>query len=657
MSLALEKGFGNVLYFQEKYPGVEIKQYQNTSAALDAVARGEADAYAGNRAVATYLMEKEVMINLRVHGRMKKPGSILAIGTRKDWPVLRNILQKAMDTILDKEKQSILRKWVEIETRQLVKTLHLTAEERAWLAEHKQVRLGVDSAWPPVEWVDENGKYHGMTSEYFDLIDDMLAIESTPARGLSWVETLKRAEQGQIDIIPAIVPTEGRRKYLNFTSPYLTFPFVIFTRNDASLVTELRDLYGKRVAVEEGQVSHDYLKRDHPRINLITYQNTAEILQSLSLGQIDAYVGNLTVAGYLINKTGLINLKVAAPTPYRFDLSIGVRKDWPELIPILEKALLMIDEEQRNAIRLKWLKLQYDLGVDYTLVRRAVVIAVIIVLLIFGWMLFIQRQKRALNVAKAETEAVNIELQKANEKLRELARLKSMFIASISHELRTPLNAIIGFSGMMMHGAFGELSDKYKDYITRVNRSGQHLLSLITDIIDISKIETGRIDFTPSDFKLNEMVDEAVDSVRQQVQNKGMSLQTDIPEGISLFTDRRRLLQCLLNFLSNSIKFTEKGSISVTAKNDPESVLLSVHDTGIGISETDRTRLFEAFEQIESHLRVKAGGTGLVLYLTKKIVTEMLHGEVGMESTLDQGSTFWFRVPKTVAAQQVKINA
>ena len=258
-----------------------------------------------------------------------------------------------------------------------------------------------------------------------------------------------------------------------------------------------------------------------------------------------------------------------------------------------------------------------------------------------------------LKAAKAETDLVNAQLVQANTKLQEMDRMKSMFIASISHELRTPLNSIIGFSGMMMQGAYGELNEKYQDYIIRVNRSGQHLLSLITDIIDISKIEAGRVDVLQNDFELEEIVSEADAALRQQIEAKGLSLKVTVAEGVALHTDKRRLYQCLLNLLSNAMKYSETGTITVTASKQGDDVLLSVEDTGVGISEKDQQRLFEAFERMDSHLKVKAGGTGLGLYLTKKIVTELLQGKIGMKSTLDQGSTFWISIPQRINPQQI----
>jgi len=220
-----------------------------------------------------------------------------------------------------------------------------------------------------------------------------------------------------------------------------------------------------------------------------------------------------------------------------------------------------------------------------------------------------------------------------------------MFIASMSHELRTPLNSIIGFTGMTLQGLSGELNDEQKDNLARVYKSAKHLLALITDVIDISKIEAGRVEAFLEKVSLKEIVEEAVASVEPQMKDKGLDLELDIPSDVQLTTDRKRLLQCLLNFLSNAVKFTESGKVSVSARKSDGYVEVAVSDTGIGISENDLPKLFEAFERLESHLRVKAGGTGLGLYLTKKLVSDVLHGDVSVQSREGEGDSFSLRVP------------
>ncbi len=238
-----------------------------------------------------------------------------------------------------------------------------------------------------------------------------------------------------------------------------------------------------------------------------------------------------------------------------------------------------------------------------------------------------------------------LQLESQNVRLKELDRLKSMFIASMSHELRTPLNAIIGFTGMTLMGLSGELNKEQKDNIERANRSSKHLFALISNIIDISKIEAGVVETHCSPFFLHEITDEAISSVQYLLKGKNISLEVNVPEGIGLNTDRKRLLQCLVNLLSNAAKYTDAGKIVVSSKVVGENVELSVTDTGLGIPEKDFSKVFVAFERLKTRLAVKGGGTGLGLYLTKKITNEILKGIIEVESREGVGSTFRLRVP------------
>jgi len=240
------------------------------------------------------------------------------------------------------------------------------------------------------------------------------------------------------------------------------------------------------------------------------------------------------------------------------------------------------------------------------------------------------------------------ELAAANQKLQDLDKLKSMFIASVSHELRTPLNAIISFSGILLREILGGLNERQRDSLERIDRAGKHLFSLITDVIDISKIEAGRSDVYPETFALQELVDEALNTIHPQAETKGLTVTVSAVTWPVLHTDRRRLLQCLVNLLGNAVKFTEKGGVTVLVSDTGEAVAVAVRDTGIGIAEGDRSKLFKAFERLDSHLRVKAGGTGLGLYLTRKLVTDFLHGEISVMSSPGEGSTFCLTVPKVI---------
>lgn len=264
-----------------------------------------------------------------------------------------------------------------------------------------------------------------------------------------------------------------------------------------------------------------------------------------------------------------------------------------------------------------------------------------------------------LSRTRQQLEEHTRELSAANLKLQELDKLKNMFIASMSHELRTPMNSIIGFTGVMLQGLTGELNEKQKDFLSRVSNSGKHLLDLITGVIDISKIETGQLVVSPQHFSLKEVIDEAIGSTQPQANKKQLQLKVDASNWPEIYTDYHRLLQCLLNYLSNAVKFTEQGTVTVVIRERGSDVEIAVQDTGIGIAEADIPKLFKAFERLESHLKIIAGGTGLGLYLTKKIVTDLLQGTVAVDSQVGEGSTFFIRIPKelqvnTVQAEETK---
>ncbi len=244
------------------------------------------------------------------------------------------------------------------------------------------------------------------------------------------------------------------------------------------------------------------------------------------------------------------------------------------------------------------------------------------------------------------------ELAAANRHLQELDRLKSLFVASMSHELRTPLNSIIGFTGMMLQQIPGPINAKQRDYLERVASSGRHLLALIGDVIDIAKIEAGQAQAYVERFDLGAVINESVDQVRAEAEKRGISLHVDLPEPLQMVSDRRRLMQCLLNYLSNALKYTSQGLVSVRAVRSRETaqVEISVQDTGIGIAADEQRRLFQPFSRIDSEITRRTAGTGLGLYLTRKLVIDVLGGRVSMESRAGEGSTFRLHLPQEIAA-------
>ena len=244
-----------------------------------------------------------------------------------------------------------------------------------------------------------------------------------------------------------------------------------------------------------------------------------------------------------------------------------------------------------------------------------------------------------------ELEEKTIELEQANIRLQEADRLKSVFLASMSHELRTPLNSIIGFTGIILQGMTGEITEEQRKQLTMVKKSANHLLSLINDLLDISKIEAGKVELSLEEFRLDNMVTEVVETFSPAVSEKGLELLTEVHEGVMLFSDKRRMKQVLMNLVSNAVKFTDRGSLKIAARVLRDKNLeIRVTDTGIGIKKEDMNKLFEPFQQIDMPLTMKHKGTGLGLYLTKKLAV-LLGGDISAKSQYGRGSEFTFTIP------------
>jgi signal transduction histidine kinase len=238
------------------------------------------------------------------------------------------------------------------------------------------------------------------------------------------------------------------------------------------------------------------------------------------------------------------------------------------------------------------------------------------------------------------------ELAIANQKLEAASRHKSAFLASMSHELRTPLNSIIGFSELLQERLFGELNEKQAEYVDDILTSGRHLLSLINEILDLSKVEAGRMELEPTTFDLPLAIDNARTFVREKAAKHGIALDIDVDERLGSYTgDERKIKQILLNLLSNAVKFTPPGGrIDINAKQANAAVEISVTDTGIGIAKEDQPKIFEEFCQVGSDSSKKVEGTGLGLTLAKKFV-ELHGGKIWVESDVGKGSKFTFTLP------------
>ncbi len=646
---------------KEEYPQVILIPVNDTQTALESVRKGISDAYIGNLMVIKYLFRKTGIDDLKVTAPSPWPGSRLRMGIRKDWPLLVSSVNKAIEHISQESHRLINQRWLELpgDTEHETDDF-LSSKEKEWLKAHPDIRLGIDPAWPPFEFFSKEDEYSGLSSEYVKRINKKLGLSMAPLKGLTWSRAIGMGKDRQIDIFPCISPSLDRAKFLSFTKPYLSFPMVVAARTDFPFIGGLDELGKMQVAVVKDYVSHEILRNRYEYLKLTPTESVDEGLIQVSQGHADVFVGNLASITYCTKKLGLTNIKISAVTPYKFNLSIGVRRDWPELVGILDKALESIPESEKDQIRNSWISMQFEHRIDWDLLFRWILGMTLVSGTILGIILFsnsklkkeVGERKRAEQALMESHEklARAVAVAKAEKrKAQDADQAKSQFLANMSHEIRTPMNAVIGMTHLILETG---LDNRQKDYVNKIDISARSLLNLINDILDFSKIEAGKMDLEIIEFSLDETMENLAGLITVKAEKKKdlevlFRLDPEVPG--SLKGDPLRLNQVLVNLGNNAVKFTEKGHILVSAdvleKTDNQIVLkFSVTDSGIGMTGEQQKKIFKAFSQGDSSTTRRYGGTGLGLTISKRIV-EMMGGQITVKSQAGKGSTFSFTVP------------
>jgi PAS domain S-box-containing protein len=754
--VAVVKGYSVAEYLRRRFPGFIQIEVENLLQGLSVVNEGKADAIVDNQDVLAWLMEEHAIPDMRLIRiqDLFRGNTNLRMGVSREYPLFASILQKALDAIPLQEQKYILAHWLpgsSIESSS--DRVYLSLEDQQWLSEHPDIRVGINLEWPPIEYIDSEGKYQGVTSDYLSLMSSWLGTELKPEKHPDWVTVMEYVKNRKIDLLPAVVQSEKRNEYLGFTKPYLHFPVVIFTRTSNRFLTDLSELQGQKVSVEKVYITEEYLRRDYPNIHLLIAENPLEGLKKLSLGEVDAYVGNLATASSLLQRYGLVNIKVAAPTPYTLDLRMGVRKDWPELVSILNTLLTGMNESQHSAIRKKWLQVEYDVQMDYQLLWRVIVLSITVVLIILIWVYLIRGQREKLrrseeqltqlleaipipivvadkkgeilfanpqvgmevesatgsmigrnmqefypevsqrkeilqglqtdarldrklvhlctdqgNIIEGFMSAIPIQMEGKKvhlgmffnlteqfrmEKELEIAKadaekanaFKSQFLASMSHEIRTPMNAILGLSHLCNQTSLNSIQ---QNYLKHIDSSARVLLGIINDILDVSKIEAGKLVLENKLFSLWEVLEQVSTLNAVAAKDKGIELLFRVQPGMPgcYIGDPLRLSQVLINLTQNAIKFTDSGEviidISLISENaNSVSLRFSVIDTGIGIAREDIPYLFDAFTQVDQSYARRFSGTGLGLAISKMLV-DLMGGDIQVDSKPGKGSSFVF---------------
>lgn len=283
--------------------------------------------------------------------------------------------------------------------------LSLTSADQAWIEAHPVVHVRISRSYPPFEFFAD-GRFQGLAVDYLQLLGDRLGLTFQPVSDMPWPEALDRVrERNGVDLILLITRSGARESFLNFTRDYISFPEVIFTRKDRLFVSGLQDLAGRKVVTENGFISATQIRQNVPGVGLFEVDTTEQALQEVALGKADAYIGNLAVGSYLIDKLGLVDLKIAAPTDYGDDsYAMGVRKDWPQLVGILEKGLDALTADDHQSLKKKWFVIPFEHGLQVRDIVQWVMLALLAAAMIL--ILIMRRAGKILRKSEERFRAV-----------------------------------------------------------------------------------------------------------------------------------------------------------------------------------------------------------------------------------------------------------
>ena len=319
--------------------------------------------------------------------------------------------------------------------------IEFTSEEKAWIKAHPIIQFGYEPSWLPFE-IYEHGEYKGIVGDYVKILERETGIDIEPIPDITWEETVKGLKSGKIDFTACAGITEERKKYLNFTKPYISSPMVIVAKKDAFFICGLSDLKGKTITLPTNYYTGEVISRDYPEINIDYKNSIEEAIRAVSLGKSDAFVGNLVVASYYIEHVGYSNLKIAAPTDYeKAHIGLAARKDWPEWISISQKVFDSISFRERNAILQKWMKVRYDYGANMKLIWKIIIYSLVVIILIIGGFLFwnetLRMEIRDRDVIEKELAETLNEISNQNDQHKNL-------LNEIHHRLKNNLHMISG---------------------------------------------------------------------------------------------------------------------------------------------------------------------------------------------------------------------
>ena len=538
-----------------------------------------------------------------------------------------------------------------IYTKHLNDSFLLTKEEQSYLTHKKELKICIDPDWMPFEEI-RNNKHIGISADYIDIIKNKLNIPITLAPTKTWSESLKYAKEKACDIIPLIVKTQNRQKYLNFTTPYIKLPLVMAGGIEDSFIEDINQFKDKKIGISKDYAFEEILKAKYPQLNFVPVKNLKDGLEQIQKGNISGFIGNLTSIGITIQKDYIGQIKIIAKLDDNLEAGIASRKDEPLLNSILQKALDSIDLKQKEEIYNKWVYVNYQKEISYVFFNK--IFALIIVLIII--LVLVYRQYLLKQMNKELYKKVEIEMKKNEEKHRisiQQSRMASMgeMLENIAHQWRQPLSTIsVVASGIKLKKELNILNDEeLDDALSHIKNATQYLSNTIEDFRNFfSK------DKISSNINIRSTINKTIDLVSSTFAKEGITLVRNIQD-INFASFENELIQVLMNILINAKDALENKQsqklIIIKVKQHKNNIIITIKDNAGGINEDIIDKIFEPYFTTKHQFN----GTGIGLYMSKLISEKHLDGEIivrnvsfEFNNTIYQGALFKIILPLNI---------
>jgi signal transduction histidine kinase len=684
--IAVVRGTVRVPVIRARCPDCRVIEVASPKQGMELVRQRQADGYFDDMPVIQRAMTAapgQYKIALLYYD---SEAATIRLALRNDQPELLSIINKGLAAITGAEHEQIRARWLGgADGAPVERALQLTPAQRAWLAAHPLIRVGVDSSRAPVEWRGEDGKLRGISLDFLARISDMLGVRFELVPMANVAEELAGIEQRRVDLASGLSQNASRQRYMLLSDSYLNTPLVIFGKTGSSPTGGLAGLKGRRVAVSARTAVADAIARDWPTITAVPSANFRSATQLLRSGQVQGIVGPLLTGTHQLVELGAADVQVVGETDYNYQIGIGVRSDWPELVPMLNLALAAIPKSERDSFRQKWSTVRFEHEMDYRPLWALALAVLVAVAFILQLRVMVKRRTRELQDEVAMRRAREEEIQQLNaalearvdqrtaqlrqanddlrlaadhlvqtEKVASLGRL----VAGIAHELNTPLGSTLtAATTLKAHlGSFrnGLLSGTLKrstaeDFVGQchqacdiIERNAYRAAGLIDNFKELAVDQASA---RRRRFPLKRTVEEVLATHHNAWKATPHKIELDIDEAIELDSFPGPLAQVLSNMLENSLVHglsqNSAGCVRIVARLHGDEVALTYSDDGNGIPPQFHNKIYDPFFTT----RLGQGGSGLGLYIVQTLVTGVLGGQIGVQSQPGQGTQFHITLP------------